>query len=135
MRRVHRLQVRVGLVEAVLLPVLAEQLGVPIPVAAGGVAADAAAVRVLVDVIAEADDEIEVRLVGDRPLGVVEPGLVVLAGVEGDSDRGGGVERWGGLEAADRRLVVLRDEAVVVGTVGLQALDEGAGGEVALLAP
>jgi hypothetical protein len=66
-RGVHRLQVRVGLVEPVLLPVLAEQLGVAVVIGPGGVGADAG-IGVLVDVVAEAENQVEVLLVRDRPL-------------------------------------------------------------------
>ena len=85
------------------------------------VGADAAALVVvgLVDVVAEAEDEVDVLLVGDRALGVVEAGLVVLAGVEGDPDRG--LESWGGgAEAADRELEFAGDEAVEVLAAGLR---------------
>ena len=130
---VHRLQVRVGLVEAVLLPVLAEQLRVPVVIDPCGVVANAG-IGVLVDVVAEAEDQVEVLLVRDRPLGVVEARVPVLARVEGDPDRLARVQRRRGLEPADRRLRVLGDEAVEVVLVGLQAVDEGAGREVTILA-
>ena len=131
---VHRLQVGVALVEVVLLPVLGQVLDVSVVVEAGGVLARAGVVMGLVDVVAEVEDEVDVRLLGDRGVGVVEAGLVALAGEERDPQRMLGVMRRSSPEAADRGPLVLGVEAVEVLVRRLEAADPGARGEVALLA-
>src|SRR3954454_9141361 len=61
-RGVHRLQIRVGLIEAVLLPVLVEQLAVTVVVVAAGVEPNALAgpIGILVDVVTQADDQVQI---------------------------------------------------------------------------
>ena len=67
---VQVLQALVALVEPVLLAVLVERLHVAVAVRAGGIGARAARVGVgLVDVVAEADDEVQVLLLRQRPPG------------------------------------------------------------------
>ncbi len=133
---VHRLQVGIALVQAPLLAPLVDELGDAVLVAAGGLVPDLQILVLvrLVYVVAEADDEVDVLLLGDRALDVVEARLEVLAGVEDDLDRLVRVLRGGRPEVADRRGGVLGDEAVEVLLVGVEALDDGPGGVVAVLA-
>ena len=128
---VHRLQVGVGLVEPVLLPVLGQGLDVAVVIDAGGVLPRPIGVVGLVDVVAEADDEVDV-LLRHRTLGVEEAGLVLLAGIEGDPQRLLRVGRRPGAETAHGRMGVLGEEAVEVLASGLQPADAGPGGEIAV---
>ena len=73
MGRMHVLEALVALVEAVLLAVLVERLHVSVAVDAGGVDARPAVRALLVDVVAEAENEVEVLLLRQRGLSVVEP--------------------------------------------------------------
>ena len=133
MGRVHVLERLVALVQAVLLAVLVERLHVAVAVDAGGVAARAAVGALLVDVVAEAEDEVEVLLLRQPGLGVVEAGVPVLAGEVPDPDRLLRVRRRGRAELAHATLLALGEEAVEVLLAGLQPLDPVVDGVVAVL--
>ncbi len=81
-------------------------------------------VALAVDVVAEADDEVEV-LALEQLVGVVVAVRVVGAGEEAEAHGLVRVGRQRGLEAADRRVRGLGLEAVVVALVRVQALDPG----------
>ena len=117
----ERAQVGVGVVERVLVAVLRQRLDLGVAVGAGLVLAHRLVVVVLlVDVVAEADHEVQVVLVRQRGVGGVVAGLVVLAGEEGDP---GGLARVGrprGGEAPDGAVDRAGDEAVVVALARLE---------------
>jgi hypothetical protein len=117
----HAQEVRVGVVEPVLVAVLGERLHVAVAIRPGGVGARAGLVVVaLVDVVAEADDDVEVLLLGERGVRGVEAAVPLLAGEEADPRRLVGVGGAEGAEAADRRRAVAGEEAVVVSLPGLE---------------
>ena len=124
MGRVQRLELLVGLVQVVLLPELGERLHVAVAVGAGLVdpVGGAGVIGVLIDVVAEADDQVEI-LLGHRRLGIEVAGLVVLAGEVGDLQRLLGIGRGQGAELPDLRVLVSGLEAVVVLMAGLEAGD------------
>ena len=124
-------------VQRVLLAVLVERLGRADVVDAGLargllgaadlVVAHACAVLdrvvgLVVDVVAEADDEVEV-LARHRLVRVVVAVRVVLAGPEGEAHGLQRVGRQRGAEAPDGAVLGRRREAVVVLLVGLEARD------------
>ena len=80
-------------------------------------------VALVVDVVAEADHEVEVLLGRHQLVAVVEAVRVVRAAEEREADRLVGVERQRGAEAPDGRVSGRRREAVVVLLVGLQTRD------------
>jgi hypothetical protein len=122
MRRAEGPQVAVGVVERVLGAVLGEGLHLPVAVRARGVAPDRLVVEVaLVDVVAEAHRQVEVRLLRQRGMGGVVARLVVLAGEEADAHRLARVRRPAGPEPPDRPVGVPRREPVPVGLGGQQA--------------
>jgi len=123
---VHPLQVRVGLVEAVLLPVLRKRLDMAVVVMPVASVRTPLRVSGLVDVVTEADDQVDVLLIRHRGLGVVEAGLVLLAGVEEDLERALRVQRRTGPEGANLGVRVVREEAIEVLVVGPEAVDPGA---------
>ena len=128
----HRLQVGIGLVEAVLLAVLGEGLNVAVPVDSGVVDTGGGAVVVvaLVDVVAEAEHQVEVLLLSERRVGRVIASLVVLTGEEADADRPVRVGRRKGPEATDSRVGPSRVEAVEVLAVRGQTTYSRVDGEV-----
>ena len=128
----HRLQVGIGLVEAVLLAVLGEGLNVAVPVDSGVVDTRGGAwvVVALVDVVAEAEHQVEVLLLSERRVGRVVARLVVLAGEEADANRPVRVGRRKGPEATDSRVGPSRVEAVEVFAVRGQSTDSRVDGEV-----
>jgi hypothetical protein len=91
-------------------------------VLAHGRAAGERVVGLGVDVVAEADDEVEV-LVGHRLVRVVEAVREVLAREERELELLPRVGRWRGAEAPDRALAAARLEAVVVLLVRPEARD------------
>ena len=100
---VERAQVGVALVLAVLAAVLGQRLDIAVFVRAERVLAGAVVEVLLVDVVAEAEPEVDV-LGGDRAVGVEVAGLPVLAREDGDPHRLARVRRHAGREPPDRAL-------------------------------
>jgi hypothetical protein len=119
--RVQLAQRRVGAVQRVLGAVVGERLGRAAFVVAHRRPVRARVLDVGVDVVAEADDEVEVVLARHHLVGVVEAVRVVGARVEREAHGLARVIRHRGLEAPDRTVLVARLEAVVVVLAGLQA--------------
>ena len=135
--RLHLAQRLVGAIERVLLAVVVQRLGGARVVDAGlprlllGAADLVVAhprpvldrvVGLVVDVVAQAHDEVEV-LARHRLVRVVVAVGVVLAGPEGEAHGLQRVGRQRGAEAPDGAVLGRRGEAVVVLLVGLQAGD------------
>ena len=129
---VHVLEVLVALVEAVLLAVLGERLDVAVVVGSGLVDSSRGpvVVVVLVDVVAEAEDEVKVLLLSERRVGRVVAGLVALARVEADPELLIGVRGGKRAEGPDTRFRVLGLKAVVVLARRGEAADPGMHREV-----
>ena len=119
-----RLEVRVAAVLAIPRPVSVEVDAFPgrSRLAHDLVAKGIEPLRILVDVIAEEDHAIEVGPLRNPPVGVEVPVAVVGAARDGEAQLFDRAERKRA-HAPGRRLHAEREEAVVVGPAGLEAVD------------
>ena len=126
-------QVGVAAIQRVLVPVVLERdalahdvrvarVGRADPVVAHARAVGERVVALVVDVVADVDDEVDV-LARHQGVGVVVAVGEVLAGEVGELDRLVGVGRQRRREAPDRAVLGARREAVEVALVGAQAAD------------
>ena len=114
-----RLQIEIGSVQRVAVPVIAETYGLRTGVCADRVPSP----RALIDVIAEVYDEVE-RIAGHVPIGRVIAVLVVLARGEGKAQiRKRGTDGRGRACASDRAQLRACLEAIPVPAPGCQSLD------------
>lgn len=117
------LEIGIGFVEGVAEPVVGKGLCLAAEVGAAADGVFGADAFVLVDVVAEEEDEVEVVL-DQVAVGRVVAGLIVLAGGEGKAEAvERGIGRWGGFGAADGADLGAGDEAVVVLATGFEPLD------------